>query len=87
MPTAHDTTDAPATQPTGRPLWFARSMSDGDAHHGARDLTGIVHAACGLEFAPELDAYGGPQTGLQRPSDPAHACPDCRKAMRGGRPA
>ena len=87
MPTTRDTTDAPATRPTGRPLWWSRTMADGDGHFGARDLTGIVHAACGLEFAPELDAFGDEQTGQPRPSDPAHACAGCRKAMRGDRPA
>jgi hypothetical protein len=44
-----------------RPLWFLRSLADGDTHRGSYStVTRSVHADCGVAFVPRVLPLGGP---------------------------
>lgn len=58
--------------------WWPRSISDGDAHYGERAADGIVTAACGVTFVPQVNPYLHKAVRQHSPADPEHACPDCR---------
>jgi hypothetical protein len=71
--------------------WFLRSYADQDTHRGSWRADGLVHALCGVVFAPlgRMEVTGPPPDRLVDaspalpgpPPDPAQACPACQQRV------
>jgi len=76
------------TPPDSSLLWFLRSLSDHDTHHGRMRADGTVAARCGLSFTPRptLTVAGQPPGALVagplalkgNPPDPQQICRQCQ---------
>lgn len=61
-------------------LWYLRSLSDRDTHHGELRPDGTVTAACGISFRPLCLLRGTGPALSGSPPDPDQVCPACKRA-------
>lgn len=67
--------------PRSKAGWWTQTISDGGAHYGTEQEDGDVAALCGARYTPMDPGWGFKAAAQNRPADPEHACPDCKRKL------